>query len=707
MNSYLNIFPRRILITFFLFILSVEIIHPQNNSGKIKSHLFEKGMDAFNNRDTLEAEKLFKESVDKYDDAASKYKLGLINLDKNTYESRNRAYEFFRKAVLSEPENIEYRLAFATLMRAFARKSSEDEFKKIILLDSANISAWLNLAEIKDEDFTEYNNSVRKMSDEFFGSLQEFADEDFSEAERYYLKALSIDSANNKAGIKLALLYEKAGRYEKGIPLLEKLILQKKDDDQTHLCLGLLFYKTRNLKECFEEYQKALALMSAEDKNDFTFNSVKFLIQPAFEEAVDSLSDYQLKNFIDVYWKVYDPLYLTDYNERLLEHYSRVAFANLHFGQKKIKKPGWKTDRGEAVLRYGEPLSFVRIRPSMESNGLNMKTEVWSYKDMVLGFTDMALSGNYQFSVPDAPKSKTHTQFAGDTQFFVENLKKVRHTYYDPKYEGPNFDVKYSIAQFKSEEKRNHTDLYVNYKLQLSDSLFNPDLSSLKFKTGLFFFNKNYEEQFRNIKLFEVSKGTEDSIVKSLRTPAKPDSGFISFEIIREKDKGTFSDRSIFRVRKFNSVQLDISDLLVANYAGMDSLKHISINRKQIKIIPSADLVFGKNNQPYIYYEIYNLKKDENGLTDFEQRVTIKQYNEKPAKGFEAAAKSILEFLGIGKKGEVTLTNKYKTPDSDQQIYFQLDLGDYEPGKYEVLVNVKDLIQNAEAVTRSVIDWRN
>jgi len=131
------------------------------------------------------------------------------------------------------------------------------------------------------------------------------------------------------------------------------------------------------------------------------------------------------------------------------------------------------------------------------------------------------------------------------------------------------------------------------------------------------------------------------------------------------------------------------------------------LNRKRIKIIPSADLIFGKNNQPYLYYEIYNLKKGENGLTDFEQRVTIMEYKEKPVKGFEAAAKSFLEFLGIGRKSEVTLTNKYKTPESDPQIYFQLDLEDYEPGKYEVIVNVKDLIQNTEAVTRSVIDWRN
>jgi GWxTD domain-containing protein len=707
MKSYLNLFPFRILLFVFFLILKAEIIHPQNNSGKNKSYLFEKGMEAFKDKDTLAAEKYFKESVEKFDDAESKYQLGLINLDKNTFESRNRAYEFFRKAVLSEPQNIEYRLAFASLMRDFARKSSEDEFKKIILLDSANFNAWLNLAEIKDEDFTEYNNSVRKMSDEFFGSLQEYADKDFAEAEKFYLNALSIDSTNNSTGIKLALLYEKAGKPEKGIPLLEKFISQKKDDKQTHICLGLLFYKTQDLKGCFTEYKKALSMMGDEEKNDFTFNSVKFLIEPAFENAVDSLNEYQLKNFIDIYWKVNDPLYLTEYNERLLEHYSRVAFANLHFGGKKIKKPGWKTDRGEAVLRYGEPLSFMRIRPSMEADGLNMKTEVWSYKNMVLGFTDMALSGNYQFSAPDAPKAKMHTQFAGDTQFFVENLKKVRHTYYDPKFEGPNFDVKYSIAQFKSEEIRNHTDLYVNYKLQLPDSLYKPDLSSLKFNTGLFFFNKNYDEQFRYLKTFEISKAAGDSVLKSLITTARPDSGFISFEIIREKDKGTFSDRSKFRVRKFNSVRLDISDLLAANYAGTDSLKNILLNRKRIKIIPSADLIFGKNNQPYLYYEIYNLKKGENGLTDFEQRVTIMEYKEKPVKGFEAAAKSFLEFLGIGRKSEVTLTNKYKTPESDPQIYFQLDLEDYEPGKYEVIVNVKDLIQNTEAVTRSVIDWRN
>ena len=675
-------------------------------SNSLNTYLYFEGKSALDSKDTARAEKYFKESISEFDDTNSQYELAKIYRDRNTISYRNKAMEILRRITFIEPKNVEYRLAFAKLMRIVARISSISEFENVIALDSSNVEAWLNLAEMKDDDFTEYNNSVRVVSDEFWGSMQGFANEDFQQAKEYYETALKYDSTNYKANLNLALLNEKAGKPKEGIPYLEKLIDSKRDDKNVHLCLGLLLYKTQKLKDCFAEYKKALKLMNEEEREDFTINSVKLLVEPAYKEFVDTSSDYELRKFIDVYWKVSDPLYLTEYNERLLEHYSRVTFADLHFSVSEMGKVGWKTDRGEAVLRFGEPDDIVRIRPSMEADGLFAKTELWDYNGLELGFMDFASSGNFLLSAPDAPEAKIHTQAKGDSQFLFESLKQLHHSYYNPIFEGPKFDIQYSIAQFKSLQKRNHTDLYVNYILNNPDLLYSDSVAKLSYKTGLFFFDKHYEKLFDKIMSYDVNKSDGDILVKSLNAVSISDSGYASFELIRNSDKGTSANRTNLKIRKFSNYSLCMSDILIADNVSTKKNSNSIIIRNKIKIKPNPINVITKDNPFYIYYEVYNLKKGNNNFTDFDQKIAIREFEEQKT-GIAEAANSFLDFLGFGKKEEVTLTSNYQTPESDPQIFFQLDLNNYNPGKYLITITIEDKIRYAIVAASAVVDWRN
>jgi GWxTD domain-containing protein len=326
-------------------------------------------MDALNVKDTITAVHLLKASIIENDSPAARVELAKIYLTRNDYRSRNLAYDNLKYAVLVEPNTIQYKYLYADICKDFARSAAFEQYNEILALDSNQVEAWLNLGIMKDHDFTEYNHSVRKI-DAFLGSLQEYADKDFYEAEKYYKRVLRLDSVNYNASLKLSLLYEKANLCEKAIPLLINLINNKKDDKDIYLSLGLLHYKTKHLKECMNEYKKALELMNKDEREDFIFNSVKVLLQPVLEKEIKTLSDYELSEIIEQFWKASDPLYLTDYNERLLEHYSRVAYANLHFSVPKMGIIGWKSDRGEIVLRYGEPLNLTRIRPQMDGGSV-------------------------------------------------------------------------------------------------------------------------------------------------------------------------------------------------------------------------------------------------------------------------------------------------------------------------------------------------
>jgi len=73
-------------------------------------------------------------------------------------------------------------------------------------------------------------------------------------------------------------------------------------------------------------------------------------------EKTDSLAEKKMQ--FDDFWQRLDPAPVSEANERQLEYYRRVAFSIEHFGQ--YRHP-WD-DRGEAYIRYGDPVHFQKRR---------------------------------------------------------------------------------------------------------------------------------------------------------------------------------------------------------------------------------------------------------------------------------------------------------------------------------------------------------
>lgn len=95
------------------------------------------------------------------------------------------------------------------------------------------------------------------------------------------------------------------------------------------------------------------------------------------------------------FWKRRDPTPGSDRNERMEEYYYRVSYANRKYGS---FTDGWKTDRGQIMVLFGEP-DFVERHPY----NFNVKPyEVWYYYRIGRRFIfidDNGL-GDYQLLVP-------------------------------------------------------------------------------------------------------------------------------------------------------------------------------------------------------------------------------------------------------------------------------------------------------------------
>lgn len=704
--------PRFILIIFLLTIYTQINISGQS---KVKvNKLFREGISALARNRVDSAEAYFQKSIEENSDPGSYYELAKIYKEKNTVGSRIRARDFIEKAILKEPENIKYKFLMAELAEKISGDLAAHYYKKIIEIDSTNSAALYNLGRIEEQNYDEYHNSFTKEKDDIELSHKKFADKFFKESEILLKKAIQYDSLNRNAYLHLGFLYEDAGKPEKGIKRLKHLLKINDNNEQAHLYLGLLYYETSKIKESFEEYQKALVLMNKNERQNFVYNSVKELLEPVLGKEFKDASPLKIKRIIDYFWKYSDPLYLTDYNERLLEHYSRVAYANLRFGLKYKKEPGWKTDRGEMILRYGWPNKRVRYRPQMsgdEGGVISMKTDVWYYDNFVLGFTDQFMSGNFVFSEPDEGK-RYASQFPGETNLYINYIRRAEFTAYKPKFEGPSFKIPFKIAEFKNLQKGNYnfTDVYVNYGMNMRDSLNN---ISLPYEWGLFFFDLNLNPVHRD-KGFMSRIDSADIIgipgqdyiyTSSKMMTLWPDSGELAFEIIRKKDHGVSSNHLLFGVKKFNLKTPDISDILLAyNIKENDSLSS-PVKRRNYSIYPNPTGIFSPRIPLYIYYEVYNLKTDSSGFSNFEQSLTItkKETHSQVAD----AVNSVISIFGLGRHDKkVIITTGYRTLGKNPGIYFQLDMSPYPPGKYELKINIKDKLTGAETGAKTEVIWK-
>ena len=98
------------------------------------------------------------------------------------------------------------------------------------------------------------------------------------------------------------------------------------------------------------------------------------------------------------YWIKYDPVISTPVNEYRQEYFSRIKYANEHFGT--IHHPfGWLTDRGQAYIRMGPPRNIETYTTEFANRNIQV-WDYWSSDNTTLFFWDYAGDGNYYLLNP-------------------------------------------------------------------------------------------------------------------------------------------------------------------------------------------------------------------------------------------------------------------------------------------------------------------
>lgn len=104
------------------------------------------------------------------------------------------------------------------------------------------------------------------------------------------------------------------------------------------------------------------------------------------------LNDSEKGNFIINFWKSKDPNPTTQENEYLLSVIEKFNYANNNFSW--ATEPGWKSDRGRVLIKYGMPTAIDTY--SSEPN--TAPYEIWTYqleRNYSFVFADMRANGRY------------------------------------------------------------------------------------------------------------------------------------------------------------------------------------------------------------------------------------------------------------------------------------------------------------------------
>ncbi|GAG24573.1 unnamed protein product, partial [marine sediment metagenome] len=131
----------------------------------------------------------------------------------------------------------------------------------------------------------------------------------------------------------------------------------------------LLYQSLYRFEDADSVYQIALKWMPKEEETFFaslsmiiTSDQEKELERQRKKAAEGSGSRVDYENKL---WREKDPLYLTEVNEREVEHYRRIAYADIRFRDPTTGLRGYETDQGKLYIRFGEPKEKAIVLPDM------------------------------------------------------------------------------------------------------------------------------------------------------------------------------------------------------------------------------------------------------------------------------------------------------------------------------------------------------
>lgn len=614
-----------------------------------------------------------------------------------TIEGRRRATRHLRRALKIDPTNNDFRLLLAEVyFQATFWTRGVKELRTILETEPDNSDARFRLGRAYLEK-----------------AIEEWGEAWFERAITELTRVDEGHAAFPRACRKLSLCLFDLGRPDSAIASLERLPRDSLDTDAL-LIRGMALLKTGDPAGADKAFAGALAEM--DDGRRKRYLDTDLISTPDELRRIADLRPGDVDEESSLFWRKRDPNPATRFNERFIEHISRVAFADFHFSVPRLDKPGSTTTRGEVFIRYGQPLAWFydpfgsnvfadeTITPLSARSGLRERTEwehiynqgsiyrsrsaredrprwVWRYRDFVLNFEDTFMNGDYSFPYERDWSAYTYAYLEREIpEVYETQIKKKMRVVVDAlnrlDEEGnPVLDVVYACDTRGIDYQPDYEWPEGEFEVQIAvlDTM-NSDLARLAVPMSL---AADSSAMFRTVYPMIASQ--------ALHVPPGKAVAAVS---LRSESNGAvgFSTRPI-EVRTFGE-GLQVSDIEFRF-------------TEEGPVNPSR--VYLYRGYAHLAFEIYNLTTDPvgTGLAEVSYRIAKRQEAVGPAR-------RLTDYLGFTSPDErpagiasVESSYRLRSPGARASEMIGIDLAPLSRGHYDADITVRDLLTGESVSLRT------
>jgi len=413
---------------------------------------------------------------------------------------------------------------------------------------------------------------------------------------------------------------------------------------------GYVLHKKTEYVDAESAFREALAQMP--DKERFEWTSPRYVFTPAAQAAFDSLPPAERTEKFELLWRLSDPLFLFEGNDRLTDHFARWVEA---MNRRDAADPlglDWGADLEETLIRYGMNTGYGRTQNRMRFGSLDdTRRMVGHHAPKSRGYL---FPERFLASPSDIPPES-----------WITAPRKAR-TWYSPPYAPDIRELETQVGRFR----RDDSMLVVGaYRPTVPDTRDDTHVVSA-WRPGGGVQGTPYAALF----LVPVDGSQPDYVRGSdaegvLSMTAPPGRYVSSLEVVDLEGRQAWRARQGVVQRPLEPGMVDVSDLMILK-AGSPLPR--SLDDALPNIRPGVRLKVGERFP--VLWEAYGLRVQE------PVRVTIGFTKGRP--GFLAR---VGDFLGIIEPPQpVEITFDDTGPDQVQTVFrsVELTLPDLDPGEY-------------------------
>lgn len=676
--------------------------------------------------DYKRAKEAFRKGIQSNNKADGFNGLGLAYMCDPTSKGVNRrGFEFFRRALAADPGYAEARMNIARLHIQLESIDAEKALKEVIKHHPTHAAAYLELAEWYPDGYEDRRAVLYKR----------------------YLE-LRPDDLNGHYG--LALVFTQQHRY---VAVLEitKRALEKHPGSRRFLPLAAQAYAARgDADKAIRLFQAYFGFITETERR--LFSDVSLIMSPTDGKANTSTSSVEVADSLTPFWRDRDPTLVSGGAHREAEHYRRVWYARTFFSEKVYP---WDR-RGEVYIRYGKPeyrsrsdtpnqpasldVQSVKEMIYFVSNGIETSRdgkndhaftepvypiskfrlggkrvawESWIYTNVGRGvefvFTDQVGNGNWDFALPppvDPRKSdlgRISRLMKYNPSVVFKDVVSRTPEYFDLPPGVEALEFYYDLATFEGGPSRTKMEVYFGIPVEhvVATEIEDHLVSQVEYTVAVVDEEGDIVHRERDQLTFAGQQNSKPGtfVPQMMTVRLRPGTYRLAVQLADlHSDKWGLYHQDLDVPAYGDSLKL--SDLELA-WSISKTTGPGRFQKGDVSVIPMPSRSYRMGQSVFIYYEVYNLGKDEFGQSSYQVTYTLRQNIRRGFNPFGALDAKIRKFI---RRVEPELVVSYQRAgtDSSEVIYFELDTRKVKPGFHQIEVEVADLNANTSASKNAV-----